>query len=84
METVFKTLDHHLLGTGLPEINSFPVSPPLVPQYLDFVSGEGPELVCLGPPTPKLGARAPLSLHYNFMRILCPGTLEIVPTPFSL
>ena len=49
LKTFFETLVHCLPSVDLTEINSFLVSPVLVPLPLGFVSSEWQNLVCLGP-----------------------------------
>lgn len=58
LETAFGTQAHYLPGAGLTEINPFLILPPLLSLPLDFVSGEWPKLICLGPVEP--GALVPL------------------------
>ena len=52
MGIIFEALVGCLPGVGLTEINSFPVSPPLVSLPLGFVSVQWPNLVGLGLPEP--------------------------------
>lgn len=53
-----------LLGVGLTEINSFLVSSSVISLPLDFVSGQGTNLVCLGP----LESGALTTLGPSYMR----------------